>query len=225
MILDIKIRGDRIFCDTEELASGSEQTVDLRFDMDHAWDGYTGTAVMFRSFGTQYCVPLQGGGCPVPSALLKGTGRLYIGVFGSRDEKIITTGFTSVALFGGASDGNMPDPPEAYVYTRLLDMVSDAVEGARELRLDVESRLADHETECENSENDRRLAESARRDAEMRREEAEEKRRLAEADREAGCVTESYLHSYIDATLGDISAALDELHAYAEAIAEGGVSV
>ncbi len=169
MDLNITIKGNRIYSQTEEIASGTENSVNVCFTFDPAWHGYARTAVMFRSFGKQYSLPLDNDSCPVPSALLEGSGRLYVGVFGSSGDKIITTGFTSVNIFAGAADNGIPEPPEAYVYTRILDMVTRAVDNGELLHTEVNARLDEHEKHCAERAKTFEEAESVRRNAEQER--------------------------------------------------------
>lgn len=250
MIIELKVLSSSIYCKNGELVSGNGEGTTAVFSFDGTWTGYAKTAVMFRVFGTQYSVPLQNDACPVPSELLNGAGRLYIGVYGTADGKTLSTGFTSVEIFAGAADGGVSEPPEAYVYTRLLEMITNAVNNTQLLRTETEERLEEHRAaidaleksriDAENirnsNEQERIAGEAERTERESLREArengaaaAEEERRLAELRREANeeerirsCVSKSYLDHFIANQLGDISSALDELHAYAASVLGGG---
>ena len=252
MILEIKVSESSIYCKRAEIVSGNGDEASAVFSFDKGWHGYAKTAVMFRVFGTQYSVPLDGDACPIPGALLNGAGRLYIGVYGVLNGKTLSTGFTSVEVVAGAADGGTSEPPSAYAYTRLLEMVTEAVNGTRLLRDEMDTRLDGYREELENAEKERCAAEDMRmalegerieREAErIERELArearendasaeEEKRRLAENQRVANeeerirsCVSKSYLDHFIATQLGEISSALDELHSYALDVAGGGAS-
>ncbi len=240
-MIEIKISGSNIYCKNGELVSGNGEG-EAVFSFDKSWTGYVKTAVMFRVFGTQYSVPLQNDTCPVPSALLNGTGRLYIGVYGVSDGKTISTGFTSVEVFAGAGDGGISEPPDAYAYTRLLEMITKAVNDGESLKTETAEKLEAYQKTLVDAEMEYILAEEARNAREQERREneaerirlyndiaaAEEERRLAEISREENeaerirsCVSKSYLDRYVDGLLGDINAALDEVHFYAQSVAGG----
>ncbi len=247
-MIEIKVNGSSIYCKNGESISGNSDETAV-FVFDKGWYGYTKTAVMFRVFGTQYSIPLQNDACPVPSALLSGAGRLYIGVYGVSDGKTISTGFTSVEVFAGAADGGVSDPPDAYAYTRLLEMITKAVNDGESFRAETAEKLEQYRKELANAKEDYIRTEEVRNASEQERKEneaervesetervryyndvaaAEEGRRLAEIIREENeaarirnCVSKSYLDHFIASQLGDISTALDELHLYAQEIAGG----
>ena len=248
MIIEFKITGSTITCKRTELVSGNGSASAV-FAFDKGWSGFAKTAVMFRVFGTQYSVPLQGDECPIPPALLNGAGRLYVGVYGTLEGKTLSTGFTSLEIMAGAADGGASEPPDAYTYTRLLEMVTGAINGTELLRTEMDARLELFDAKLDEAETERRLAEETRiqfeaeritNEAErLEREQAremsandaaaeEERRRLAELQRVANeeerirsCVSKSYLDNFIATQLGDISSALDELHVYAQNVAGG----
>ena len=141
MLIELKVLKSSIYCKNGEMVSGGGSGATAVFSFDESWTGYAKTAVMFRSFGTQYSIPLQDGSCPVPSALLNGAGRLYIGVYGVSEGKTLSTGFTSVELFAGAAEGGVSEPPEAYAYTRLLEMITKAVNDTQLLHTETSARL------------------------------------------------------------------------------------
>ncbi len=251
MVIEIKVLADSIYCKKGETVSGNGDGATVVFSFDKSWAGYAKTAVMFRVFGTQYSIPLQNDACPVPAGLLNGAGRLYIGVYGTSDGTTLSTGFTSVEVFAGAADGGVSEPPDTYVYTKLLEMITKAVNDTQLLRSETEEKLEEHRGVFEELENSRIEAENVRNSNEQERiageterienelaretrendaAAAEEGRRLAEIQRAANeeerirsCVSKSYLDNFIATQLGDISSALDDLHAYAESTISGGV--
>ena len=243
MILEIKVSESSIYCKRAEIVSGNGDEASAVFSFDKGWHGYAKTAVMFRVFGTQYSVPLDGDACPIPGALLNGAGRLYIGVYGVLNGKTLSTGFTSVEVLAGAAEGGTREPPDAYAYTRLLEMVTEAVNSTQLLHTEVNARLDVYTAEYEEAEFKRSAAEGVRIEQEQKRLEAEgvreerekarearendvaaeeERRRVAENQRIANeeerirsCVSKDYLDHFIATQLGDISSALDNLHSYA----------
>lgn len=251
MLIQIKVLSGSIYCKNTEPIYGGADGAQAAFSFDGEWRGCAKTAVMFRAFGTQYSIPLQNDTCPIPTALLKGAGRLYIGVYGVSGERTVSTGFTSVEIFAGASDGGVSEPPEAYAYTRLLEMITKAVEDTQLFRTEMLNTIEEHRRENEETVKIYVESEGLRSSNEQQRQEneaervakasaffewqqtaavSEEERRLAEIKREENeaqrirsCVSKSYLDDFIENQLGDISAAFDELHAYAQALVNGGI--
>lgn len=76
---------------TPRIASGDVEVVRVTFSFCSKWDGFGKTAVFYRDPETVYHALLVDDACLIPWEVLTEPGRLYFGVFGTKDGSAIRT--------------------------------------------------------------------------------------------------------------------------------------
>lgn len=120
------------------IASGGVNEDSVQFTFDEAWDGYTKTAVFYRSKEAVYHVELVDDACVIPSEVLALKGDMFFGVFGVKGEKTKTSQVVSYHIEQGAvSKGIAPSDPTPDIYAQIMADVSKAVSVANSVREDA----------------------------------------------------------------------------------------
>ena len=129
--------------DQPELASGDQNSVLLRVEVDTMWDGYTLSAVFFTDGDeTVYEQLLANNECIIPHEVLASDGNLYIGIRGvdADNNRVKTSTLIKYKVEKGAPSGTaISVPPTADVYQQLLKLSNDTREIAQSVRDDFEA--------------------------------------------------------------------------------------
>lgn len=113
---DIKIQClDQVLhlVETPSIYSGDVNYDTVTFEFDYAWTGYTKTAIFYRSKDNVFYQLLDNNDkCTVPKEVLTSKGVIFVGVFGVKDDKVLTSEVIRYRILEGAitEDLNTPDP-------------------------------------------------------------------------------------------------------------------
>lgn len=89
--MKIKVNGQTLKIGNEVLYSHSVGIYDAEFEFDGSWDGFTKYAVFQLSNDKPVSAAIEDNACTIPSEALKTSGILKIGVYGTKDSKIMPT--------------------------------------------------------------------------------------------------------------------------------------
>ena len=108
-----------------KVASGQQNTVDIRVEFSDDWDEFAKSAVFFTSNNTNtvYEKVLTNGECIVPAEVMSKDGILYIGVRGvnSQNNEVKTTSLVKYKITEGTPSGTGTEvEPTPNVYQQLL---------------------------------------------------------------------------------------------------------
>ena len=134
-VLNMKLKEQLLELQNEEiLASGGVKVDRCSFSFDEAWEDYTCTGVFYQDKNSvQYAVLEKDNTCEIPPAARAKEGRMYIGVFGTKGAKILTSTLVFVDINEGSISGeNVSTVPTDDVflaiiaqYQAIMDMVAD----------------------------------------------------------------------------------------------------
>lgn len=117
------------------LASGGRNEDEVQFEFCSLWDGFSKTAVFFRSEEYVYRVALTNNKCLIPPEVLSDDGWLYFGVVGVKGEATRTSEVLRYRIVQGAiTPDTDPPPPTPSVYQQIMNELAglearvDAVE-------------------------------------------------------------------------------------------------
>jgi hypothetical protein len=110
------------------LTSGSSGVDSVSFSFCPKWDNMEKTAVFFMDDGQKYFVLLSNDSCEIPAETLIEDGNLYFGVFGVKDEDVLTSELLKIRIVRGAyTSDSVPDAPTVDIYTQI-DNLLDSIE-------------------------------------------------------------------------------------------------
>lgn len=106
----------------EVISSGDMNYDSCRFNFDEAWTDYIKTAVFYQDRKQIYYAVLdKENKCFIPAPALAKASPLYIGVFGVRGNKVITSTMDSISIVEGAVSGTELDmEPSDTVFAALV---------------------------------------------------------------------------------------------------------
>ena len=139
-----------VFVDTPRIYSGGVNTDSVRFEFDKVWDGYLKTAVFYTDIKNPYFVVMTDNECVIPSEVIANTGKLYIGVVGVLDDKVITSEVVVYDIPQGAVTP-MEAPLAEDVWQQILAELRATRILAQQLRQDQEEYQAKWEQEVDGS--------------------------------------------------------------------------
>ena len=109
------------------IASGGVNEERVEFTFCSKWDGHTKTAVFYRREDEVYHVLLDDNdSCVIPPEVLASPGKLYIGVFGVRDQVKRTSSLLSYFVEEGAiTEATAVSDPTPDIYTQIINRLND----------------------------------------------------------------------------------------------------
>lgn len=150
-VLNLKLKEQLLEMQNEEiLASGGVKVDRCSFSFDESWEGYTCTGVFYQDKNrVQYAVLEKDNSCEIPPAARAKEGRMYVGVFGVKGSKILTSTLVFVDINEGAISGeNVSTEPTDDVflaiiaqYQAIMDLVSD-----QNLKLEEANKILQEQT-------------------------------------------------------------------------------
>ena len=147
IIINGTVTGQRLSLDRTVVATGI--TIgQLKLSFSSEWDGYTKVAVFFKDRAKPYRTLFNDDGvADIPSEITREVGICFIGVFGTLNNKVITTEAIGYNFRMGAitEDLLIPDPTPD-IYTQLLsayNTLGGAITDER-LKIACDSYIADH---------------------------------------------------------------------------------
>ena len=151
-VLNLTLKQQLLELQNEEiLASGGVKVDRCSFTFDESWDGYTCTGIFYQDKNSvQYAVLEKDNTCEIPPAARAKEGRMYVGVFGIKGSKILTSTLVFVDVNEGAISGdNVSTEPTDDVflaiiaqYQAIMDMVAKQNE-----KLEEANEILEEQTE------------------------------------------------------------------------------
>lgn len=151
--IKLKVIDENIeFTSSPPIYSGDVNTISTLFDFGDIWEGFTKTAVFYREIAKPYQIVLKDNECLIPHEVMMTAGRIYIGVFGVKDDKVKTSEVvfydigTGVMTFGSISE------PSDEIWEQILAELGNIRELAEQMKLDQEAFKTDVAKRQENFE-------------------------------------------------------------------------
>ena len=151
-ILNLKLKQQLLELQNEEiLASGGVKVDRCAFTFDETWEGYTRTGVFYQDKNkVQYAVLEKDNTCEIPPAAREKEGRMYVGVFGIKGSKILTSTLIFVDINEGAISGqnvSTETTDDVFLaiisqYQAIMDMVAE-----QNLKIEEANKLLEEQTE------------------------------------------------------------------------------
>lgn len=103
------------------LASGGRNEDEMLFEFCSLWDGFTKTAVFYRTEDEVFHAKVTNDKCVIPHEVLTSEGWLYFGVFGVKGDITRTSEVIRYKVTKGAlTDGTKPSDPTPDIYAQIL---------------------------------------------------------------------------------------------------------
>lgn len=142
--IKLKVIDENIeFTSSPPIYSGGINTISTLFDFGDIWESFTKTAVFYREITKPYQVVLKDDECLIPHEVMTTAGRIYIGVFGVKGDKVKTSEVvfydigTGVMTFGSISE------PSDEIWQQILAELGNIRELAEQMKLDQEAFKTD----------------------------------------------------------------------------------
>lgn len=118
------------FENTPVITSGDVNYDSIMFDFCSRWDGFTKTAVFYRSEDEVYYQLLdEANTCNIPNEVLTDKGDIYIGVFGTSGDTTLTSQVLKYKITRGAITENLkPSDPTPDIYAQILSRYNAIIE-------------------------------------------------------------------------------------------------
>lgn len=101
------------FTSSPPVYSGDVNTISIQFEFDEFWDGFVKTAVFYRDISKPYQVVLNDDTCYIPHEVMKTAGRIFLGVFGVKEDKVKTSEVVFYDVGTGVMTyGSIPEPSD-----------------------------------------------------------------------------------------------------------------
>lgn len=112
--IKLKVIDENIeFTSSPPIYSGDVNTISTLFEFGGNWEGFTKTAVFYREIETPYMQVLKDDECYIPHEVMMTAGRIYIGVFGVKDDKVKTSEVVFYDIGTGVMTfGSIPEPSD-----------------------------------------------------------------------------------------------------------------
>lgn len=125
---------------TPDITAGAVEYDTVRFEFCPNWNGYTKTAVFYRSEDEVYYQMLDSENrCTIPKEVLQSKGKIRIGVFGVMSNKTLTSSVVTYNVLEGAITENLTSSdPTPDIYAQLVSKYNDLV-----VEIDVERKRID----------------------------------------------------------------------------------
>ena len=134
------------FENTPVITSGDVNYDSITFDFCSAWDGFTKTAIFYRSENEVYYQLLdEANTCIIPREVLTTKGVIHIGVFGVMDDITLTSQVLTYRIAQGAITENLkPADPTPDIYAQIIsryDRIIDELDRQFEKLEDLQSQF------------------------------------------------------------------------------------
>jgi len=123
-----------IFENTPVITSGNVNYDSILFDFCSAWDGFTKTAIFYRSEDEVFYQLLDGANtCIIPKEVLREKGDVYIGVFGVSGDTTLTSQVLKYKISRGAITEDLkPADPTPDIYEQIISRYDAVIEELEE---------------------------------------------------------------------------------------------
>ena len=134
------------YTDKTLTVSKSVGIYECEFEFDSSWDGYDKTAV-FQNGTTTIEVVITDGVAQIPWEVLTNIGYLCVGVYGTKDEKVMPTIWgNKLKIQSGTPTGSIGTEPTPSIYAQILEVATEAKEIAEDVQTEWGSVSATAET-------------------------------------------------------------------------------
>ena len=118
------------FENTPVITSGDVNYDSIMFDFCSRWDGFTKTAVFYRSEDEVYYQLLdEANTCNIPNEVLTEKGDIFIGVFGTSGDTTLTSQVLKYKIAKGAITENLkPSDPTPDIYAQIISRYDAIIE-------------------------------------------------------------------------------------------------
>ncbi len=118
------------FENTPVITSGDVNYDSIMFDFCSAWDGFTKTAIFYRSEDEVYYQLLdEANTCTIPNEVLTEKGDIFIGVFGTSGDTTLTSQVLKYKIAKGAITENLkPSDPTPDIYAQIISRYDAIIE-------------------------------------------------------------------------------------------------
>lgn len=121
------------FTSSPPVYSGDVNTIATQFEFDEFWQDFIKTAVFYREIDKPYQVVLEDDTCYIPAEVMRTEGRIYIGVFGVKDDKVKTSEVVFYDIGTGVMTyGSIPEPSET-IWQQILSELGNIRKLAEEM--------------------------------------------------------------------------------------------
>lgn len=138
-----------IFTESPQIYSGDINTDHLKFEFDEVWTGYTKTAVFYNDVANRYYAVLHDDECTIPHEVMATDGKVFIGVFGVLDDKVITSEVLFYDIGKGAIVSDEMPEPSPTIWAQILadyTLILQEIAGIRADNADFQEQIiADQE--------------------------------------------------------------------------------
>ena len=112
--IKLKVVDENIeFISTPPVYSSDVNTISTLFEFGDNWEGFTKTAIFYREIKTPYQVVMKDDECLIPYEVMTEEGRIYLGVFGVKDDKVKTSEVVYFDIGKGVmTHGAIPEPSD-----------------------------------------------------------------------------------------------------------------
>ena len=113
---------DLVITNMPKIASGSQQSIKMKFDFNSDWDGYSKIAVFYRHEKDAYNVVIDSNNeCTIPDEVLRDKGFFWFGVFGvSGVIRKVSERLKYDVEKGSFVEGSEPEEPTPDIYEQLF---------------------------------------------------------------------------------------------------------
>lgn len=119
------------------LYSFSANVDDVQFTFDEEWTGFEKTAVFYRDPSKPYGVILSGDKATIPPEVMEERGRMAFGVYGAKDNKIITSEIVFYDIGTGAFIVGEPTEEMQDLWHQILAQMADIKQVGANLEANV----------------------------------------------------------------------------------------
>ena len=120
------------YTDKTLTVSKSVGIYECEFEFDSSWDGYDKTAV-FQNGTTTIEVVITDGVAQIPWEVLTNIGYLCVGVYGTKDEKVMPTIWgNKLKIQSGTPTGSIGTEPTPSIYAQILEVANEAKDVAED---------------------------------------------------------------------------------------------
>ena len=138
--IKLKVIDENIeFTSSPPIYSGGINTISTLFDFGDIWESFTKTAVFYREITKPYQVVLKDDECLIPHEVMTTAGRIYIGVFGVKGDKVKTSEVVYYDIgIGVMTHGSISEPSDD-IWQQILAELGNIRELAEQMKLDQEN--------------------------------------------------------------------------------------
>ena len=145
--MQIVVNGQSIAIVDDTLVSNSVNIYECEFEFDSSWDGFAKTSVWQLNSDDPIEVVIDSGVAVIPHEVLENAGILRIGVYGTKDEKVMPTVWGEKRkVHLGTPTGSIGTEPTPSIYAQILAVATEAKDIAEDVQTEWGSVSATAET-------------------------------------------------------------------------------